>query len=127
MPTSIADVQSRTIEEYAIDLLGYPRWLAQHRIPLSNCPHSGFYNSRDRTCWDCAFAAECRWLNGHDEPTMLETKSSQQLFDALEFAIDYVRSDCSDHHRRSCMCDSCSWLRTAMRLYKAYNERRPTN
>ena len=124
MPTSIGDIRSRTIKEYAIDLLGYPRWLAQNRIPLSNCPHSGFYNSRDQTCWDCASAAECRWLNGHDEPTVLETKSTQQLFDALEFAIDYVRPD---HHRRSCKCDSCSWLTVAQRLCRAFNEQRSTN
>ncbi len=102
--------KTRTITGYITDLLEYPRWFFEREVDFTNCRHEGHYNSFIRECANCPFGSACRWLDQHRSRT-LEGATVEELTDALEAAIEYLRA--SNRHERTCYCKTCRWLRKA--------------
>ncbi|MFQ5982338.1 MAG: hypothetical protein ACE5KS_03075 [Woeseiaceae bacterium] len=113
------------IRRQILGVLAYPRQVAMANVDLSVCPHSGFYNSMDPRCIQCAKNYECEWLNSTDEFNDLAEKPMEFLYRALAFGIDYVdaHSVRARHDIESCDCDSCEWVRDARDLAIQYEQR----
>lgn len=87
-------------------------------MELNECPHYGHYHAADQGCEECLYGAECQWLCTSDECSALAVKELEHLMASLEFAIHYLHTHPTGggHNRKTCRCDTCSWLRQAKRL-----------
>jgi hypothetical protein len=103
------------MKDKIIQTLAYPRLLVRGSMSLEDCEHNGNYAGGDSRCDDCEFALECRWLCNADEFAALERKPMEDVLDALDFAVDYVRAQtaCAGHDSLTCRCNSCEWLRAS--------------
>ena len=115
-------MDTKTVRESLIELLDYPRFIAEQKIDLQDCRHSSFYNRSDPACRTCDNEAECRWLNGHDERSVLESKSDRELITALDFAIDFVDSQRHISESKMWDLDCASWLQEARCLRKSLTQ-----
>ena len=102
-----------------LQLLEFPRKLVQGELELEGCPHSGFYDLRDKQCIDCPQGPECHWLCRNDEYASLQNHSTEELTRALDFALCYVHADIIkwDHKPETCGCIVCKWHREARAAY----------
>jgi len=106
------------VKDRIIQALQYPRALIRGGVELHACSHGGNYHEQASDCADCHFEPECAWLFSHDEHIAFESKSVDDLTEALEFCYGYVdaRATQLGHEVMSCGCDACRWLRDAGRL-----------
>ena len=113
MPT-LTGHNLRTISGYVVTLLEFPRWIIEREVDFTDCHLGGGIEARDTRCASCQFGRACRWLNGHSA-TPSASAPLPDLIDALQTAVDYIRSAGMDYrsHRRDCVCDTCEWLREA--------------
>jgi hypothetical protein len=109
--------KTRTITGYIADLLEYPRWYLEREVDFSDCRYGGHYNASVRECSNCEFGAACRWLDQHRSRS-LEDASVEQLSDALETAIEYLRA--THRHKRTCYCKTCRWMREARHFTRSH-------
>ena len=110
-----------------IEAITYPRMLLLDSLDAEECPQNLYFNPAHPGCKYCEQSEECYWLNHNDEFSVLAKKSTQDLFIALQFCIDFVDARCSyqDHNVGRCACESCSWVRSARKLaweYQGANE-----
>ena len=115
---------SRNIKRCLIELFAYPRWLAVQMINVSECPHQGYFDRQDRKCWKCIWATECRWINSDYDGEALSKKSTGELIEALDCAVDLVNGHRTHHDRKECDCQTCSWLRDTRYLLKRYKAKK---
>jgi len=104
------------VREKVIRMLDYARTLARGNMELQNCPHAGNYAGEDQRCRECDYGFECDWLLAHDLDVVLQTKTLDELAEALNFALSYVDAQVTrwgGHPRRRCRCEACRWLRDA--------------
>ena len=109
--------QTRTITGYITDLLEYPRWVLEREIDFSECRYGSHYNVFMEECATCEFGAACHWLDQHRSRS-LEDATVEQLSDALEAAIEYLRA--SHQHKKACYCKTCRWLREARHFTRSH-------
>ena len=109
--------KTRTITGYITDLLEYPRWALERDVDFSSCRYGGHYNAFIEECAECQFGTACRWLDQHRSRS-LEDATVEQLADALEAAIDYLRA--THQHKRTCYCKTCRWLREARHFKRSH-------
>lgn len=102
--------KTRTITGYIAELLEYPRWVLEREVDFSSCRYGSHYNAFAKECRECEFGTACRWLDQH-RSRALEDASVEQLGDALQAAIEYLRR--SHRHKKTCYCKTCRWLREA--------------
>ena len=102
--------KTRTLTGYIADLLEYPRWVLEREVDFSSCRYGSHYNAFIEECRECEFGAACRWLDQHRSRS-LEEASIDELCEALEAAVEYLRK--SHRHKKSCYCKTCRWLREA--------------
>ena len=112
------------MRQQIISKLIYPRLLVKDHLDLDDCDHSGRYDLAARDCEKCDDEPECHWLYDTDEFELLQQRPLEELVDALEFALGYVGAEVSRlrHSRQRCNCESCVWLRDALRLFEAVQE-----
>ncbi len=103
-----------------IEALAYPREMIRGILLLEECKHSGQFDPNDRLCVDCFQGDECKWLFSNDEFVALEKKPVSDIVKAIEQAQLYIDAHTArlNHDRRSCPCDSCTWLRRSHRLLR---------
>lgn len=108
-----------------IEALTYPRMLMTSNMDLSECPMNRYFHSTAGTCNVCDQAVECRWLNRHDEFSVLLDQPMGTLVGALLFSVDFVDAHVSrnNHNSRRCACETCRWLRDARHLIWEYENR----
>lgn len=106
------------IKSQLIELYEFARSRIIKSMDLRQCPHAGFYNSRDDECNFCNQGLECQWMNHNDELVSLEEKSIAQLKQQLLIAVDFIDSNLTPYHlsRRHCECENCLWLRKAQQV-----------
>ena len=102
--------KTRTITGYIADLLEHPRWIFERDVDFSSCRYARHYNAFIEECAQCQFGTACHWLDQHRSRS-LDDATIEQLTDALEIAIDYLRA--THQHKRTCYCKTCRWLREA--------------
>ena len=117
---------SRNFKLCLIELFAYPRWLAVAKINIVQCPHNGYFDRRDRKCWKCLWATECRWIDFDNGGEVLSRKSTSELIEALDRAVNFVEDRCTHHNRKECDCHTCSWLRDARSLLKRHKTKKLT-
>ena len=107
------------IKQDIIETLDFPRCHIKSNLELEQCPYNGSFNFQSQTCHDCNYGYECKWLLHNDEFVAMKEKSLADLKRALAFAIGYVDSFVGEwgHNSRTCMCESCSWLRNTQKLF----------
>ncbi len=118
--------QSRNLKRCLIELFAYPRRLAVEKINIAQCPHKGYFDRRDRKCWKCLWATECRWIDFDNDGEALSGKSTDELIEALNRAVNFVEDRCTHHNRKECDCHTCSWLRDTRALLKRYKIKKLT-
>lgn len=104
-----------------IEMLTFPRLLAMDAMALEDCPHEGQFVTGSPRCRTCEFLYECTWLQSNEPFVALASRPTEELLDALRFAIDYVDSQ---NHRPGetksfCVCKKCSWINSAKLLLKS--------
>jgi len=99
--------KTRTITGYIADLLEYPRWVLERDVDFSSCRYGSHYNAFIEECTECQFGTACRWLDQHRSRS-LEDASLEQLTDALEAAVEYLRA--TNRHKKTCYCKTCRCL-----------------
>lgn len=109
--------KTRTITGYIADLLEYPRWVLEREVDFSGCRYGGHYNAFIEECTECEFGAACHWLDQHRSRS-LEDASVEQLADALEVAIEYLRA--THEHEKTCYCKTCRWMREARHFTRSH-------
>ena len=109
--------KTRTITGYIADLLEYPRWVFERDVDFSSCRYGSHYNAFIEECTECQFGTACRWLDQHRSRS-LEEASLEQLTDALEAAVGYVRA--THRHKKTCYCKTCRWLREARHFKRSH-------
>jgi len=88
------------------------------QMDSEDCPLRMYFDPTHPECRCCEQSQECRWLNSHDEFSVLAEQPIRHLHQAVLFCIDYVESQSSlrKHNFRRCPCESCVWLRDARYL-----------
>lgn len=114
---AIQSNKTRTITGYIADLLEYPRWVLERDVDFSSCRYGSHYNAFIEECTECQFGTACRWLDLHRSRS-LEEASLEQLTDALEAAIGYLRA--THRHKKTCYCKTCRWLREARHFKRSH-------
>ena len=109
--------KTRTITGYIADLLEYPRWVLERDVDFSSCRYGSHYNAFIEECTECQFGTACRWLDQHRSRS-LEDASLEQLTDALEAAVEYLRA--THRHKKTCYCKTCRWLREARHFKRSH-------
>jgi len=109
--------KTRTITGYIADLLEYPRWVLERDVDFSSCRYGSHYNAFIEECTECQFGTACRWLDQHRSRS-LEDASLEQLTDALEAAVEYLRA--TNRHKKTCYCKTCRWLRDASHFKRSH-------
>ena len=109
--------QTRTLTGFITDLLEYPRWVMEREVDFTNCRYSSRYNVFMEECATCQFGSACRWLDMHRSRS-LEDATVEELSEALEAAIEYLRA--SNEHERTCYCKTCRWLREARHFTRSH-------
>ena len=109
--------KTRTITGYMTDLLEYPRWVLERDVDFTNCRYGSHYNAFIEECSECRFGTACHWLDQHRSRS-LEEATVEQLADALEAAVDYLRA--THRHKRTCYCKTCRWLREARHFTRSH-------
>ena len=109
--------KTRTITGYIADLLEYPRWILERDVDFTNCRYGSHYNAFIEECRECQFGTACRWLDQHRSRS-LEDATVEQLTEALEAAVDYLRA--THPHKKPCYGKPCRWLREARHLKRSH-------
>ena len=109
--------KTRTITGQIADLLEYPRWVLERDVDVSSCRYGSHYNAFIEECTECQFGTACRWLDQHRSRS-LEDASLEQLTDALEAAVEYLRA--TNRHKKTCYCKTCRWLRDARHFKRSH-------
>ena len=109
--------KTRTITGYITDLLEYPRWMLERDVDFTNCRYGGRYNAFTEECRECPFGTACQWLDQHRSRS-LDDATLEQLVDALETAVDYLRA--THRHQKTCYCKTCRWLREARHFKRSH-------
>ena len=109
--------RTRTITGYISDLLEYPRWIIEHDVDFTDCKYGGHYNVFIDACAHCRFGSACRWLDRH-KASSLEQASVDELTEALESAVAYLRK--TYPHDHDCDCETCVWLREARHFKRSH-------
>ena len=112
-------MRRRIIEE-----LTYPRMMLLGNLDVEECPQNQYFNPGDDACQRCEQGEECRWLNHNDEISVLARMPTEALLESMFFCIDYVgaQNTRANHNVRRCACESCTWVRTALRLAREYED-----
>jgi len=110
---------TRTLRAYVADLLQYPRWIIEHEVDFTNCPHDSHYNAFLSDCAHCRFARGCRWLDRQRTPAT-DDASLEELVQALEGAVAYLQATT----RRLALDDAelRDWMREARRFLRHRRE-----
>lgn len=103
------------IRERIIAMLDFPRRLVRSEMDLYECPHNGEFDNKDHVCIECADGPECEWLYATDTVAALDSRSTPQLAEALEFAIISVATNAVklNHDPQQCRCQVCAWIQQA--------------
>lgn len=101
----------RTIIEH----LTYPRMVMLAQMDADGCPLRLRYDSSHPGCPSCHDSRLCEWLTDHNEFQALSEKSTQHLYEAMLFCIDYIESlaNLESHNVSRCACAHCAWFRDA--------------
>lgn len=115
----MVEAHNNFMNDRILQLLELPRKLVHGEMELEGCPHDGMFDSRDHQCIDCPQGPECQWLCSNDEFASLQTHSTRELLQALDFAIVYIHGALIkwDHQPDSCACAVCNWHRQARETY----------
>ncbi len=105
-------------------MLDFPRRIVRAEMDLFECQHNGEFDGNDRKCKECVDGPECQWLYATDAVAALESRSLNQLSEALEFAILSVAADAmeQEHDPQQCRCPMCGWLAQAEALHAEMRE-----
>ncbi len=100
------------MQERIIAMLEFARQLVRAEMERFECPHDGEYDGGDNVCKECIDGPECQWLYATDTVAALESRSIDQLSEALEFAIISVAANAieKEHNPQTCRCPVCGWL-----------------
>ena len=109
--------KTRTITGYIADLLDYPRWVFERDVDFTNCRYGSHHNVFIEECAECQFGTACRWLDQHRSRS-LDDATVEQLVEALEAAVDYLRA--THRHKKTCYCKTCRWLREARHFKRSH-------
>ncbi|NOZ11871.1 MAG: hypothetical protein GXP09_12650 [Gammaproteobacteria bacterium] len=102
-----------------LDVLELPRRLIRSELEINQCPHDIQYYASDPACRGCFDGPECQWLYATDEVAALDSRSLDELMQALEFAILSVAAQLAHAgHPLRCTCPPCKWLQQAEQLHK---------
>ena len=103
-----------------IKALAHSRILVRDQVELQACIHNGHYVAGNSECKFCEFEFECQWLYKNDEFAALQHKTTDNLLEALQFAEAYIDAMITrwGHNKRTCCCETCTWLRNVRRLLR---------
>ncbi len=103
--------------EKVLELLVFARDKIQDSLELESCPHGGWFATEDARCRQCAAQPECAWLLHNDGVLPWSERSDEDLHSALRFALELLGDAArgGEHDVQSCVCDACTWLRSARR------------
>lgn len=103
-----------------LEALEFPRRLVRAELEPNQCPHDIQYDATDPVCLCCLDGPECQWLYATDGVASLDSRSLDELTQALEFAILSVAAQLAQgvHPESQCVCPSCVWLWQAEQLHE---------
>lgn len=110
------------MRRHLIEALTFPRLVMLEQMDSGSCPLYLYYDPSYPACMICRKARECRWLRENDTFHLLAHQPLEHLHQAVRFCIDYMNAKTSadGHNARRCACESCSWLRNAVRLDRRF-------
>ena len=110
-----------------IEALTYPRLFVLENIELQDCPHDGVFDSTCEHCHSCGLEQECHWMRCLNDFSDFAGKPTHTLHASLLYSIKLIekRTEHLQHNSMACVCESCTWTRSARRLAREFQMTRP--
>ena len=105
-----------------IEALTYPRLFVLENIEQQNCPHDGRFESSSERCRSCNLKQECHWMRCLNDFSNFASKPTHTIHASLLYSIKLIETNNQQlkHNSKACICESCSWTRSARQLTRDF-------